>query len=61
VRIGLERPRHLRRVAPCHRVIAAHGRLGGFPAPGSTALKRRRLALESARPDGPSGLFDTAA
>jgi methylated-DNA-[protein]-cysteine S-methyltransferase len=42
-------------------VVAAHGRLGGFSAPGGTALKRRLLAIENARPEGPPGLFDGAA
>lgn len=45
-------------VVPCHRVIAADGRLGGFSAPGGTTLKQRILAIERARPDGPPGLFD---
>lgn len=45
-------------VVPCHRVIAADGRLGGFSAPGGTATKQRILAIEKARPDGPPGLFD---
>ncbi|MFG0332646.1 MAG: methylated-DNA--[protein]-cysteine S-methyltransferase [Maioricimonas sp. JB049] len=31
---------------PCHRVIAARGRLGGFSAPTGVALKERLLALE---------------
>ena len=48
-------------IVPCHRVIAAHGRLGGFSAPGGTAVKRRLLALENARLDGPQELFDGAA
>jgi methylated-DNA-[protein]-cysteine S-methyltransferase len=34
-------------VVPCHRVVGAGGRLGGFSAPGGLALKRRMLALES--------------
>lgn len=33
-------------IVPCHRVVAANGRLGGFSAAGGTALKRRLLALE---------------
>jgi len=33
-------------VVPCHRVIYATGRLGGFSAPGGVDLKRRLLALE---------------
>lgn len=48
-------------VVPCHRVIAADGRLGGFSAPGGTTTKQRLLAIENARPDGPPGLFDDDA
>ncbi|MEX1094517.1 MAG: methylated-DNA--[protein]-cysteine S-methyltransferase [Planctomycetales bacterium] len=33
---------------PCHRVIGARGRLGGFSAPQGTSLKQRMLALEAA-------------
>jgi len=33
---------------PCHRVLAADGRLGGFSANGGVATKQRMLALESA-------------
>ena len=33
-------------IIPCHRVLAAAGRLGGFSAPGGTAAKLRMLALE---------------
>jgi methylated-DNA-[protein]-cysteine S-methyltransferase len=33
-------------VIPCHRVLAAGGKLGGFSAPGGTATKARLLALE---------------
>ncbi len=35
-------------VVPCHRVLAAGGRLGGFSAPGGSETKRRLLALEAA-------------
>ena len=35
-------------VVPCHRVLAAGGRLGGFSAPGGVATKRRMLAIEGA-------------
>jgi methylated-DNA-[protein]-cysteine S-methyltransferase len=35
-------------VVPCHRVLAAGGRLGGFSAPQGLAMKRRLLALEGA-------------
>lgn len=31
---------------PCHRVLAAGGRLGGFSAPGGSETKRRLLVLE---------------
>jgi methylated-DNA-[protein]-cysteine S-methyltransferase len=34
-------------VVPCHRVVAAGGKLGGFTAPQGLTLKRRLLALES--------------
>ena len=33
---------------PCHRVVAANGRLGGYSAPGGTTTKRRLLELEGA-------------
>jgi methylated-DNA-[protein]-cysteine S-methyltransferase len=33
-------------VVPCHRVIAAGGRLGGYSAPQGTTMKRRLLYLE---------------
>lgn len=35
-------------VVPCHRVVAASGRLGGFSAYGGTLLKRKLLAMEGA-------------
>jgi len=35
-------------VVPCHRVVAAGGRLGGFSAPQGLAMKRRLLAMEQA-------------
>lgn len=35
-------------VIPCHRVIYANGRLGGFSAPAGVAQKRRMLRLEGA-------------
>jgi len=38
-------------VVPCHRVLAAGGRLGGFSAPGGLDAKLRMLAIEGARPD----------
>lgn len=36
-------------LVPCHRVVAASGRLGGFSAPQGTQLKKRLLDLEAAR------------
>lgn len=36
-------------VIPCHRVVAAGGRIGGFSAPGGSASKERMLALEGVR------------
>ena len=46
-------------VVPCHRVVAAGGRLGGFSAHGGTATKRRLLAIERARSNSGPDLFDT--
>ena len=48
-------------VVPCHRVLAADGRLGGFSASGGPATKQRLLTIEGARSgDGPD-LFDPPA
>lgn len=33
-------------IIPCHRVLRADGGLGGFSAPGGTAVKKRMLDLE---------------
>lgn len=33
-------------VVPCHRVVAAGGRLGGYSAPQGLAMKRRLLEME---------------
>jgi len=33
-------------VVPCHRVLAADGRMGGFSAPGGVSTKRRMLEIE---------------
>ena len=33
-------------IIPCHRVLAAGGKVGGFSAPGGSATKLRMLALE---------------
>lgn len=37
-------------LVPCHRVLAAGGKLGGFSAPGGAQTKRRMLELEGAVP-----------
>lgn|GEM_PF-10947 len=43
-------------IVPCHRVVAAGGRDGGFSAHGGVATKRRLLALEgAAAPEGVPG------
>lgn len=34
-------------VVPCHRVLAGHGRLGGYSAPGGAGMKRRLLDIEA--------------
>lgn len=44
-------------IVPCHRVLAAGGRPGGFSAPGGLATKLRMLELEQARFGGQPGLF----
>lgn len=33
-------------IVPCHRIVAAGGKLGGFSAPGGARTKERLLALE---------------
>ena len=44
-------------VMPCHRVLAASGKTGGFSAPGGVDTKLKLLTIERAHPGGP-GLFD---
>ncbi len=44
-------------IVPCHRVLAAGGKPGGFSAPGGVATKLRLLTIEGAQPQGPM-LFD---
>jgi methylated-DNA-[protein]-cysteine S-methyltransferase len=46
-------------VVPCHRVLAASGRAGGFSANGGVSTKLRLLLIERTRFNGP-GLFDDA-
>jgi len=44
-------------IVPCHRVLAAGGKTGGFSAPGGVVSKLRLLTIEGAQPGGPT-LFD---
>lgn len=44
-------------VMPCHRVLAAGGKTGGFSASGGVVTKLRLLTIEGAQPGGPT-LFD---
>ncbi|HWS07971.1 MAG TPA: methylated-DNA--[protein]-cysteine S-methyltransferase [Xanthobacteraceae bacterium] len=44
-------------IVPCHRVLAAGGKMGGFSAPGGVVTKLRLLTIEGAQPNGPT-LFD---
>jgi methylated-DNA-[protein]-cysteine S-methyltransferase len=45
-------------VVPCHRVLAAGGKIGGFSAQGGVFTKRRMLAIEGAQLNGAAPLFD---
>jgi methylated-DNA-[protein]-cysteine S-methyltransferase len=45
-------------IVPCHRVVAAGRKTGGFSAPGGAATKLRLLAIEGARLDDAPTLFD---
>ena len=45
-------------IVPCHRVLAAGQRAGGFSAPGGTRTKLRLLEIEGAPLGGSPGLFD---
>jgi methylated-DNA-[protein]-cysteine S-methyltransferase len=47
-------------VVPCHRVLAAGNRSGGFSAAGGVATKLRMLRMEGARIGAEPGLFDDA-
>jgi hypothetical protein len=45
-------------VVPCHRVVAADGKLGGFSANGGVTTKLRLLAIEGAPTNSLLPLFD---
>jgi len=36
-------------IVPCHRILAAGGKIGGFSAPGGSSTKEKLLALEGVR------------
>ncbi|MBO0763909.1 MAG: methylated-DNA--[protein]-cysteine S-methyltransferase [Hyphomicrobiaceae bacterium] len=42
-------------IIPCHRVLAAGGKIGGFSAPGGAATKIRMLNLEGVQVRSPIG------
>jgi len=48
-------------IVPCHRVLAAGGRGGGFSAPGGVDTKLRLLEIERARIGSQPSLFDAAS
>jgi len=43
-------------IVPCHRVLAAGGKLGGFSGSGGNVTKLRMLAIEGAQVHGELGL-----
>jgi methylated-DNA-[protein]-cysteine S-methyltransferase len=45
-------------VVPCHRVLAAGGKIGGFSANGGIATKLRLLSIEGARTSPEPTLFE---
>lgn len=45
-------------IVPCHRILAASGRTGGFSAPGGVDTKMRMLSIERARTSASPMLFD---
>jgi methylated-DNA-[protein]-cysteine S-methyltransferase len=45
-------------VVPCHRVLAAGGKVGGFSADGGIRMKLRLLSIEGAHAKGQLALFD---
>lgn len=45
-------------VVPCHRVLAAAGRMGGFSAEGGATTKAQLLTIERARTSSAPTLFD---
>ncbi len=41
-------------IMPCHRVLAAGGKTGGFSASGGVVTKLKLLTIEGAEPNGPT-------
>jgi methylated-DNA-[protein]-cysteine S-methyltransferase len=48
-------------VVPCHRVLAADGRPGGFSASGGVMTKLRLLSIEGVQARGTTPLFEASA
>lgn len=48
-------------IMPCHRVVAASGRTGGFSAPGGVDTKMKLLSIERRHGVHPPTLFDQDA
>ncbi len=46
-------------IVPCHRVLGASGKVGGFSAPGGVATKARMLSIENARTSAAPMLFES--
>jgi methylated-DNA-[protein]-cysteine S-methyltransferase len=44
-------------IVPCHRVVAADGKTGGFSAPGGVSTKLKLLNIERAATSVQPGLF----
>ncbi|OZM75347.1 cysteine methyltransferase [Amycolatopsis antarctica] len=45
-------------IVPCHRILTADGRIGGFSAPGGTLSKHRLLDIERSRSGAAPALFE---
>jgi methylated-DNA-[protein]-cysteine S-methyltransferase len=45
-------------IVPCHRIVGADGRSGGFSAPGGASTKLRMLDIERARRGSDASLFE---
>jgi methylated-DNA-[protein]-cysteine S-methyltransferase len=45
-------------IMPCHRVVAASGKTGGFSAPGGVDTKMKLLSIERRHGNHPRTLFD---